>query len=338
MLRAIRRFSLLLLLETGITLFSAQAGAQALNSAGVRWDSTNQVLFFEPGLPGLVVRSHADGAGRRAEIDISKDFAGLQNVYVDSVTAAPEGTTLIAATLSFRNYTAQSMILTYDSSGQLLKTWDTMSQQVEAIAYSRDDDAVFVLGEGGAPNGPNAPLDPLLVEYSRDGRVLKSLIPAGMLRDGGDSLRASSQVGEPALRITKNRIYFYAPKNRETCIIERTKVGFAYWDISEVVADLSTEDGYHLVQTHHVDFSDDGDIVLELLLGNDSSHSYVLDLVRLNIETGEGASVHKSFNDARLWFVGIENGKYLYLADGKDLYIQPSAAQEPAPLDTKQLD
>jgi hypothetical protein len=337
MLRAIRIVSLLLL-GTGMTLLSTQAGAQALNSAGVRWDSTNQVLFFEPGPRGLVVRPSADGNGRSAEIDIFKDFAGLQDVHVDGVTAGPESMTIIAATLSFRNQTAQSIVLTYDSSGQLLKTWDTMSQQVEAIAYSRDDDAVFALGAGGVPKGPDAPVDPLLVEYSRDGRVLKSLIPAGVLREGADSLTAGSQVGEPALRITKDRIYLYAPKNREALIIERTKVGSAYLDISEIVTDLSTEDGYHLVQTHQVDFSDDGDIVLELLLGNDNSHSYALDVVRVNIESGEAASVHKSFNDARLWFVGIEIGKYLYLADGKNLFVQTSAAREPAPLDAKQID
>lgn len=337
MLRAIR-FSSLLLLSIGITLLSTQAGAQALNSAGVRWDSTNQVLFFEPGPPGLVVRSNVDGNGHSAEIDIFKDFAGLQNVYVDGVSAGPEGTTIIAATFSFRNQGVQSIVLTYDSSGQLLKTWDTMSQHVEAIAYSRDDDAVFVLGEGGVPKGPDAPLDPLLVEYSRDGRVLKSLIPAGVLRDGADSLTAGSQVGEPTLRVTKDRIYFYAPKNREAFILERTKVGSTYLDISEAVDDLSTEDGYHLVQTHHVDFSDNGDIVLELLLGNDSNHGYALDLVRANIESEEAASVRKSFNDARRWFVGIENGKYLYLADGKNLFVQTSAAHEPAPLDAKQLD
>ena len=91
-------------------------------------------------------------------------------------------------------------------------------------------------------------------------------------------------------------------------------------------------------ETHHVDFSDDGDIVLELLLGNDNSHSYMLDVVRVNIESGEAASVHKTFNDARLWFVGTENGKYLYLAGGKNLYIQSSAAQEPVPLDITQID
>jgi hypothetical protein len=164
------------------------------------------------------------------------------------------------------------------------------------------------------------------------------MIPAGMLRGGGGSLTAGSEVGEPVLHITKNRIYFYAPKNREACMVERTKVGFAYRDISDVVDGLSTEDGYHLVQTHHVDFSDDGDIVLELLLGNNNSHSYMLDVVRVNIESGEAASVHKTFNDARLWFVGIENAKYLYLAGGKDLYIQSSAAQEPLPLDAKQID
>jgi mannose-6-phosphate isomerase-like protein (cupin superfamily) len=90
---------------------------------------------------------------------------------------------------------------------------------------------------------------------------------------------------------------------------------------------ISMEDGYQLTQIHHLDFTDDGDIVLELLLGN--GQDSMLELVRINIKTGEAAPVHKTFKNDRLWFIGIKEGQYLYVADGKTLYIR-SAGSGPA--------
>ena len=52
------------------------------------------------------------------------------------------------------------------------------------------------------------------------------------------------------------------------------------------------EDGYHLVQVHALDFTDDGDIVLELLRSNDVD--YTRDVVRINIKSGEAFSVRKA--------------------------------------------
>lgn len=130
--------------------------------------------------------------------------------------------------------------------------------------YGEDDDAIFLLGDRNVPDGPDPPDFPLLVEYSRDGRVLRNMIPASTLKDRGDSFKQNGEIGQPALRVTKN-----------------------------------------------------------------------------HIETGEAVPVRKALsnhNDAPLWFVGLKEGQYLYLADRKNLYIQSSAAQEPVPLDTKQID
>ena len=91
------------------------------------------------------------------------------------------------------------------------------------------------------------------------------------------------------------------------------------------------DDGYHLVQVHAVDFTDDGDVVLELLLGKDIDYS--VDVFRINIKSGEVVPVHKSFNDGgRLWFVGLKDGQYVYIEKGQSLVIQPAEAQEPLPL------
>ena len=117
---------------------------------------------------------------------------------------------------------------------------------------------------------------------------------------------------------------------------DRNGIVLAYRSISDIVDKIiSMEDGYQLAQIHHVDFTDDGDIVLELLLGNSTSQDSMLELVRINIKTGEAAPVHKTFKNDRLWFIGIKDGQYLYVADGKTLYIQSAGAQEPVPLETK---
>jgi hypothetical protein len=119
---------------------------------------------------------------------------------------------------------------------------------------------------------------------------------------------------------------------------DRNGVGLAYRSISDIVDKISTKDGNHLVQIHHVDFGDDGDIVLELLLGTNNSYDSMLELVRINIKTGDAAPVHKTSQNRNLWFIGLRDGQYLYIADGKTLYFQSAGAQEPVPLDTKQLD
>ena len=307
------------------------AAAQELKSSGLpRWDSTNQILFFDSCSMGGVVRAYADGHQRGADIDIAKDFPGLQDCYVESSTAGPDGTTLIAATLNFgTDASFRESILTYDSSGKLLKSWDPYPQDVEAIAYSKDDDALFILGERSLPDGPYAPNYPLLIEYSRDGSVQKVMLPAGALKNGGNSFHEGGQFGETTLRVTKDRVYFYAPTDREAVIADRNGVVLAERSISDIIEKISMEDGYHLVQVHALDFSDDGDIVLELLRSNDID--YARDVVRINIKSSEAFSVRKAL-PGELWFVGIKDGQYVYIEKGQRLVIQSGYDQDPLPL------
>ena len=77
------------------------------------------------------------------------------------------------------------------------------------------------------------------------------------------------------------------------------------------------EDGYHLVQIHAVDFSDDGDIVLQLLRS-------------INVESGEAGAVHKALNGGQLRFVGLKDGQYVYIEKGQKLVIQSGEAPVPA--------
>ena len=225
------------------------------------------------------------------------------------------------------NASIQEPILTYDSSGKLLKSWDPYPQSVEAIAYSKDDDALFILGERSLPDGPYAPNYPLLVEYSRDGNVQKVMIPAGALKNGGDSFHEGGEFGETMLRVTKDQIYFYAPTNREAVITDRNGVVLVDRSISGIIEKIAAEDGYHLVQVHALDFNDDGDIVLELLRSN--YIDYTLDVFRINIESGEAVPVRRAFHGGDLWFVGLKDGQYVYIEKGKRLVIQSGEVGRP---------
>ena len=279
-----------------------------------------------------------DSHRRGADIDIFKDFPGLQEVYADTITAGPNGSTLIYATLEFGGGNVRDLILTYDSAGRLVKSWGPAPQYIEAAAYSKDDDAIFVLGGRNLPPGPYAPNYPLLVEYSRDGRVLKTMTPVGLLRDREYSFNMRGQNGQPLLKVTKDHIYIYASTNHEVVMCDRDGVVLAYRNFSDAIEKISTEDGYHLVQTHQVDFAENGDLVFELLLNNDDHNEYLMEVVRLDIKTGEAVSVHKESNTGRLWFVGMKAGQYLYLEHlqgGQNLYTQSAAGQEPQPLATQ---
>jgi len=234
--------------------------------------------------------------------------------------------------LYFGNYKVREAVLTYDSSGQLLKARNPAPQNADAIAYSKDDDAVFVLGDRNLPDGPYTPNYPLLIEYARDGHVLKIMVQAATLQDPHASFHNSSGVGQPLLRVTKDRIYLYAPTNREVVICDRDGVVLAYRNFSDAIERISTEDGHHLEQVHQMDFAENGDLVLELLLWNDDNNNYVMEVVRLNIKTGEAVAVHKASNSGRLWFVGMKDDQYVYLENRQNLYAQSAAAQEPEPL------
>lgn len=324
----------LMLMGMAMMICAVRAAAQALDPplSGISyWDSTNQVLFSREGLssPGFVVRGYEGTHQLGADINVSKDFPDAREVFIDSLTAGPAGTTLIATTLNFGDRNVRGAVLTYDSGGHLMKTWSP-PQYAEVIAYSKDDDALFVLGDRDAPDGPNAPNYPLLVEYDLEGRVLKSMLPASTLMNRGDSFRRGGEIGEPALRVTKDRIYIYAPADGNVVICGRGGDVLKRRSIRETVEKIPREEGYHLVQVHAIDFTDDGNIVLELLLDND--RGYELGVFRINVETGEAASVHKASNHGGLFFIGVKDNGYLYIWLGHDLYVQVDDALEPVPL------
>jgi hypothetical protein len=101
-----------------------------------------------------------------------------------------------------------------------------------------------------------------------------------------------AETGQPVLRVTKDHLYFYAPSNREAVICDHNGAVLAQRSVTDIVNEIAA-DGFHLVQIHQVDFNDDGEIVLELLVAHDRD-SAALEVVRIKITSGESGTVHKS--------------------------------------------
>ena len=111
---------------------------------------------------------------------------------------------------------------------------------MEAIAYSQDDDALFILGERSLPDGPYAPNYPLLVEYSRDGNVQKVMIPAGALKNGGDPSIQGGLVGETTLRVRKIEFISTLHGSRSR-IADRNGLVLADRSISDIIVKIAAE-------------------------------------------------------------------------------------------------
>ena len=57
-------------------------------------------------------------------------------------------------------------------------------------------------------------------------------------------------------------------------------------------------------------------------MANDGIDKSGLEVVRINIKTGEAVTVRKALCDqdnAPFWFIGLKDRQYLYLADRKNL-------------------
>ena len=97
---------------------------------------------------------------------------------------------------------------------------------------------------------------------------------------------------------------------------------------------IAAAGGYNLVQIHGVDFNDESEIVLELMVAHNPD-SAALEVVRINIKSGESATVHKSSAGPPMAFIGVKDNQYLYLAYGRNLSIQSFESQDPVPLAAK---
>lgn len=283
-----------------------------------RWDSAHGVLFFGRGVLGrnsLPVRSYLNGSQRGSDIDIFKDFPGLQVAVVIDLAAGPNGTTVLSAVLAFGSKTLRHVILTYDSGGALRSSWDTEPYMAWAIATDEKGDA-FSLGDRLLGKSGSKPY-PLLREYDHSGDVVRQSLYSNTFHAGPQAIGPGNGLDYiyPSLTFRDGKLYIYAPVENEVLICTVAGGIIRRERLDNVRQRIVEADKVESAGIEHVEFIDDRHIVLDLEEYSSGPitmprTAYVVDLSTKHyslIQRSEGAQ-----------FIGTRNGKLLMLTPSPD--------------------
>jgi hypothetical protein len=196
------------------------AGAES--SLRHRFDTTHGVLFFRRGF--LLQKSssplcsyNGDGTQRGADINLFKDFPGLEKASVDDFAAGPVGTTLIAAELIYGPRHVKNLILTYDSTGNLRAAINIGG--AEAVTTDEQGD-IYVLGEDNDPSPLNSK-HPLLVEFDPSGRIISSFLDESTFKTGSHAIEdfgPADEMVSASVMVSDGKLYIYAPSEKQVVI------------------------------------------------------------------------------------------------------------------------
>jgi hypothetical protein len=328
-LRAIRIASVPLLLT--LTFASTSHGQRSCSEGLPRWDSSNQTLFCVEG-SGRVHRIFTGSAGADLKIDMLRELRNARAAYVDGVTESSDGKVIVAATVIGDKRRPRGVVLTYTQFGMLESSWTNVKLSASAIAYAADSNSVLVLGESHWEPWIGGPDGHLLIEYAPDGTVIREMLDHKTFANE-DPLNMGSEVGIASLRVTPDRIYVYAPDGQEAVALARNGDVLQHRRIGDAVKKLAEAGGFRLVQTHAVDFDEDGNVLVDLLIWNEDSAEARMRVLRVNLASGESGIVHESVGPEFQSFVGVKDGRsYLYSGRDGALFVQTPSEQTTVPL------
>ena len=230
-----------------------------------RWDGTHNVLFFGAGTIARKerpIRAYANGVQRGGDIEIFKDFADIKQVIVESISAGPNGSTVIAGVLQFRSGSNRGVILTYDSSGTLRAIWDI--DPYDAVAVAADDNGnVFALG-GRSEDEPN-PRYPLLTRYTPDGGIGDQGLSSVNFREGSGAIDDNDEWAHPTLMLWQDKLLVFAPKANEVLVCTLSGAIITRTPLREVLLAIAKADKVAQASIHELMFVDETHVILNLI-------------------------------------------------------------------------
>lgn len=321
---------------TGIAVFmvivALTCAAQDITDEPSRpmvWDGTHGVAFFGTGgvsPSNLPIRSYtADGTKRTSDINIFKDFPGLQQVVVDDAGAGPDDVTVIAAVLNFGESKLRHVILTYTRSGELAKVWDTAPYYPDAVAVDSDG-SVYALADR-LDVGTDS-VHPLLIHYSADGKVIQQGLPSSKLAGGGMSVDSTIEPGanysRPVLTIQHDRLLIYAPTSREIVICDRSGEVSRVIPLAPILEQVAKEDGVDRIGIAGIGFGTSEALVVFWEATTQQTRELFTARL-LNVENLRTTTLLSTA--ARMWtLLGINQNRWLYLQRGAPKMVLQSAA------------
>ena len=271
------------------------------------FDSVRNVVFFGYGTlqaGGPALRAYTNGHQRGGDIDLFKDFPGLQYAVVNSFAAGPADTSMLAAVLGYGNKVVRHVLLSFGDRGQLLKIWDTDPYYTYALAIDADGD-VYTLAVRTDVNDKNGPDYPVLIRYRPDGRVAQKSLPKSIFR--GSTAQAITPAGGtilPVLRVKDDRVYVFAPLTRE--VVMGTKKGGA-WERYQL-SGIRVQRANTKSEIRNVDFASNGDLVVEVRARTQTGP--VTELQRINARTGEINTIKRLAGNGPGMFMGVFDDRY----------------------------
>lgn len=309
-----------------------------------RWDGTHKVLFFGAGIiptKERPIRAYANGIQRGSDIEIFKDFPGIEQVIVDDISAGPNGSTVIAGVLQFGSGNNRDVILTYDSSGALRSTWD--AEPYWNVAVVADDNSnVFALGSRSDENERNARY-PLLTRYTLDGGVADQGLYSTNFREGSDAIDAiddNDLMAHPVLMLWQDKLLVFAPTANEVLVCTLSGAIVTRRSLREVLLAIARTDNVAEASIHELMFADETHVILNLIertteeLENEKirhlmderlrpRRSYRLDLKTMDFEQTSGLTGGKRI-------VGVVGDQLLLLSPSGHGFVLESSDIAPA--------
>jgi hypothetical protein len=295
-----------------------------------RWDAAQGALFIGKHFrlqKDMPLRSYnADGTQRGVEIDLYKDFPGLQHPNIDDFAAGPNGTTIIAVELMFGPRDGRYAILTYDSEGELLSEFDPRPYTANAIAAD-DEGNVYLLGDNDDETDDGPPY-PLLIKYDSSGNVIWRAIKSNVFKSGSDAIEdLFERDQEPvasSVALLDGKLFIYAPSGKELLVCSGDGKILRRLNLEGVAAKIAQADKVHHAAIADVAYVDKNRVVLSVIESLNAGEPNVMDIRNLrsaaylvDLTTGGFKLILRGEQDLYPAFLGVKGDQLITLFRGE---------------------
>lgn len=294
-----------------------------------RWDGTRGVVIVgtdvvKSTFPPIRSYTHT-GERRGAEINIFKDFPGLDHAVVEDAAAGPYETTVLAAVLNFGNNQLRHVILTYAGDGTLKSIVDTAPYFTQAIAV--DDDGTIITIANRMDGSKAASPYPLLLTYSPSGELLHQAFPSSEL-NGGDLGVGPDGQSVARVALVDGQVRFYAPVARQIVTCTRDGNVVQKIDLRPILAQAKVDDKMDRITIDDVVLGPTRTL-LSMAESTSDRTRVVFTIRSLDLETSR-TQLLNSASQRNVQLLGVYGADYLTLQRGAVPALKSSPIATPA--------
>ena len=233
-----------------------------------RWDDANRrILSYRSQTSGAeyaVQITSIDPREHAVKINVLKEFPGASQAVLVGVAPSVDQSVVVACRIAYPKHSQagalKELILTYDSTGKLIKVWDVAPYEPRAIS-SDESGNLYSLG---IRFDANPPADyGMLVEYGPDGKVVREMLPASLFPAGVDPTE-STDIGPRSISVSGGRIYVYAAALDEVLVLDRSGNILNRFRVRSFFRDLAARNHYAARALIGVAFDGEGNFYFDV--------------------------------------------------------------------------